>query len=227
MHTHAWDVSVTDATAIQKKLHADIRLVPLQREADLIAGGDISFTRGSDMLYAGFIVLALPDLREVAHAVTKMRVGFPYVPGYLSFREVPPLLDAFARLSMTPDVIMMDGQGIAHPRRLGVAAHLGLALEMPSFGCAKNRLFGTAQEPAEREWSMAPLSDPKTRETIGAVVRTKRACKPIFISPGHLITLEDSLALTRRVTRGYRLPEPTRRAHELVNAYRRRDIGAY
>jgi deoxyribonuclease V len=217
---------VAEATRIQNELHGKIRIEPLKKEPKTIAGADISYNRFSDDFFACVVVLSLPELEIVEAVFAKGIATFPYVPGYLSFREIPTLLKAFEKLKTKPDVVMADGQGIAHPRRLGIATHLGITLDLPMFGCAKHKLFGVGRAPLATRGSVSLLHDPKTDETIGALVRTKDNVAPVIISPGHKITLEESIELTLRTAKGYRIPEPTRRAHELVNKFRRGEIYA-
>jgi deoxyribonuclease V len=209
---------------MQNALRPLIRSQKLPRSPRTIAGADISYNRFSDDFFACVVVLSLPDLEKMECVFAKGAATFPYVPGYLSFREIPTLLKAFEKLKTRPDVIMADGQGTAHPRRLGIAAHLGLVLDIPTFGCAKHKLFGIGTEPAQEVKSISLLHDPETQETVGAYVRTKAKCKPLIISPGHLITLEESIDLALETAHGYSLPEPTRRAHELVNQFRKGEI---
>ncbi|MBV9159480.1 MAG: deoxyribonuclease V [Candidatus Kaiserbacteria bacterium] len=223
---HAWNVSVSEATAIQKALREKIELTPLPRPPQAIAGADISFSRYSDIFHAAVVVFSFPDLVEIDRSFHTMRVSFPYVPGYLSFREVPAIAEAFEKLKKKPDVLVMDGHGIAHPRRLGVATHLSLAIDTPTIGCAKSKLYGEYKAPAAAPGCTAPLIDPKTGDTLGALLRTKAKCKPIFVSPGNRITLDESLEIIRACVRDYRIPVPTRRAHELVNEFRRGQGGA-
>lgn len=225
MRTHRWDVTVSEATAIQNELRTEIRLEPLKKQPKRIAGADISYNRFSDDFFACVVVLSLPDLQEVERSFATGVATFPYVPGYLSFREIPTLLKAFGKLKTKPDVVMADGQGIAHPRRMGIAAHLGLLLDTPIFGCGKHKLFGVGPEPSPERGSVCDLKDPKTNEIIGAYVRTKDKVAPVIVSAGHKITLEESIALTLQTSVGYRIPEPTRRAHNLVNQFRKGEIG--
>ncbi|HUO50088.1 MAG TPA: endonuclease V [Candidatus Paceibacterota bacterium] len=222
MLDHSFDVSIAQAKDIQERLRHAVRLLPLSKEPQTIAGADISYNRFSSDFFAAVVVLAYPSLEEVEQVFARGVATFPYVPGYLSFRELPTLLAAFEKLKTKPDVIMADGQGIAHPRRLGLASHLGLALDIPTFGCAKSMLYGEVHN----EGGMSYLYDPKDRTKIGALVHTKKNTKPVVISPGHLISLEDSVRIAQGCVRGYRIPEPTRRAHELVNAFRRGDVPA-
>lgn len=187
-----------------------------------VAGLDVSFDRGDDTLYAGIVVVRLPDLETVAEAGIVARARFPYVPGLLSFRELPALLQAWEKLPAEPDAAMFDGQGIAHPRRLGIAAHAGLWLDRPAWGCAKSLLTGRYDAAAlgPARGSRAALMD--RGETVGAALRTRDDTNPVFISVGHRVSLDAAVALTLRLGTGrYRLPEPTRRAHLLVNALRR------
>lgn len=216
---HDWSVAPAEAVQIQKQLRDRVRLEPLASPVRTIAGADISFNKYSPTLHAAFVVLALPSLEIVEEAGATAETRFPYVPGLLSFREIPPLLDAWSKLRTTPDVIMLDGQGIAHPRRFGIACHLGLVVGVPAFGCAKSVLTGTYDEPATERGSLSPLTD--RGEVIGAAVRTKRNVKPVYISAGTGLALDDAVRLTLACHGGYRQPEPTRRAHLLVNALRR------
>jgi deoxyribonuclease V len=169
--------------------------------------------RFEDVLYAGVVVLSYPDLRVVETATAKSVTHFPYIPGLLSFRELPALQSCLKKLSTRVDVYMVDGQGIAHPRRLGIASHLGLLTSTPSIGCAKSVLYGKVEK--------GKLIDPKSREVLAALLQSKKNCKPLVISPGHLITLKESVEMVAGTLRGYRLPEPTRLAHKLVNDFRK------
>lgn len=221
---HKWKVSVSEATTIQKQLRESVRLEKLAAPPRYIAGVDVSSNRFSNLMYAGFVVLSFPEMREVDRAFATLETDFPYIPGYLSFREIPVLLKAFEKLKTKPELLCVDGQGIAHPRRLGIATHLGLVLDIPSVGFAKSILYGVGDEPALEAGSYEYLRDPKNNEVIGAQVRSKSKTKPMIVSPGHRITVDESVNLCL-LTRGtYRIPEPTRRAHEAVNAYRRGEI---
>lgn len=217
---HAWDLAPNDAIALQKELRTEVRLVPLAGEPALVGGCDVSMNRFAKEGFAGFVTLSFPELALLDHAVVKDAIPFPYVPGLLSFREIPMLLKAWERLRTKPDVLLVDGIGIAHPRRLGIASHLGLMLGIPTIGCAKSVLTGQYEEPGNTPGDWSSLRDPKTGETIGAAVRTKAGVKPMFISPGHLIPLEESVDLVLRCVRRHRLPEPTRLAHDTMNEYR-------
>lgn len=221
--THAWNLSPKEAIALQKELKERVRLVPLEKEPTLVGGTDVSMNRFADVGFAGFVTLSYPGLALVDHAVVKDVIPMPYIPGLLSFREIPMLVKAWEKLKVKPDVLVVDGIGIAHPRRLGIASHLGLVLGIPTIGCAKSVLTGVYEEPDDEPGSTSPLTDAKTGETIGAALRTKLRVKPVFVSPGHLITLEESVELVWSCVRKHRLPEPTRFAHNTVNEYRLRD----
>ena len=218
-----WDVTPKEAVEIQKRLRDQIRLTPLTETPRLIGGCDVSMNRFADEGYAGFVTLSYPDLKLVGHAVVRGKIPFPYIPGLLSFREIPMLLTAWEALGEKPDLIMVDGVGIAHPRRLGIASHLGLVLNVPTIGAAKNVLTGTYDEPHPEPPAFTYLRDRLSQETIGAAIRTKRGARPMFISPGHLITLDECIDFVRDTTRKHRLPEPTRLAHTFVNEYRVKD----
>ena len=219
---HDWDLSPREAVELQKKLREQVRVVPLTKKIETVAGADISFNKFSPVVYAGIVVLRLPSLEVVEEAGVVSETRFPYVPGLLSFRETPSVLEAWAKLKTEPDAVMFDGQGIAHPRRVGIASHVGLLINRPTFGCAKSVLVGKYEEPGEERGSWTPLVDPKkNNEVVGAALRTKRRVQPIYVSPGHLIDHAGAIELTLRCDGGYRQPEPTRRAHLLVNALRR------
>ncbi|HWH16388.1 MAG TPA: deoxyribonuclease V [Candidatus Paceibacterota bacterium] len=220
---HPWDLTPRDAIALQKELAARVALTPLTAEPSRIGGCDVSMNRFAKEGFAGFVTLSYPNLETLATSAVKAAIPFPYVPGLLSFREIPMLLSAWEALSEKPDVLLVDGIGIAHPRRLGIASHLGILLDLPTIGCAKSVLIGAYVEPGNEPGDWAPLRDPKSGETIGAALRTKRNVKPLFVSPGHRITLEDSLSLVMRSVRKHRLPEPTRLAHLLTNEARRKN----
>ena len=222
---HEWDLAPRDAVELQKRLRERVRLEPLAGEVRTVAGADISFNKFSETIYAGVVVLSLPDLKVVEEAGVVSETRFPYVPGLLSFRETPALLEAWAKLKTEPDAVMLDGQGYAHPRRFGIACHVGLIIGRPALGCAKSVLVGKYEEPPPERGDWTPLVDPKNKETVGAALRTKARVQPVYVSAGHLINLEDSVRLTLACDGGYRQPEPTRRAHLLVNALRRGERG--
>ncbi|NOZ20443.1 MAG: deoxyribonuclease V [Planctomycetes bacterium] len=215
---HRWDVSYARARELQEELRSRLILRAPRRKFRLVAGTDISYSKKSDQFFGGVIVLSLPDLEEVDRATAVGRVTFPYIPGLLSFREAPVLLKAFGQLRTTPDLVLFDGQGTAHPRGIGLASHLGLVIDLPSIGCAKSRLCGEHGDVGPRAGSHVPLK--LDGKTIGAVVRTRDNVNPIFVSPGHRMGVRSSVTWALRCCAGYRIPEPTRRAHHLVNELR-------
>ncbi|HEX8234345.1 MAG TPA: deoxyribonuclease V [Abditibacteriaceae bacterium] len=215
---HDWDLSPREAIQMQQSLRKRVLIQPLDRQIETIAGCDISFNKYSTTLYAGIVVLRLSTLETIEEVSAVSETKFPYVPGLLSFREAPALLEAWAKLQTEPDVVMFDGQGLAHPRRLGIASHAGLLLHRPTIGCAKSVLVGKFDEPQVQRGSWRPMID--KGETVGAALRTKSKVQPVYISPGHLTNLDSAIDLALRCDGGYRVPEPTRRAHLLVNAIR-------
>lgn len=218
---HDWTMTPKAAVALQRQLAqrvlSDGCLPPKLR---YVAGTDVSYSRGSSRFFAAVVVLALPDLSVVEQVSASDSVSFPYVPGLLSFRELPVMLKAFKLLRTTPDAVLVDGQGIAHPRRLGLASHLGLWLDLPTVGCAKSRLCGEHGQAGPLRGDGVPLVlDDKT---VGTVLTTRDGVKPLYISPGHLLDLPAAAELVMRCLGRYRLPEPTRLAHHLANEARRR-----
>jgi deoxyribonuclease V len=209
---HPWDLSPQEAIALQAELARKVDARDYMSHYETVAGIDVGLPEG--MAHASVVVLSLPELQVIEHAYAERPITFPYVPGLLSFREAPVILDALAQLKTRPDVLMVDGQGIAHPRRLGIAAHLGVILDYPAVGCAKSRLIGKYEEPGEEKGSYTWLRDGE--EIIGAVLRTRTRVKPVFVSVGHKISLDSAIDLVLRCTGRYRLPEPTRWAHRLA-----------
>ncbi len=216
---HEWSLTPREAVELQKRLRERVQIRPLKKRIETVAGADISFNKYDPVLYAGIVVLRLPGLEVVEEVGVVGEAKFPYVPGLLSFRETPSVLEAWARLKTEPDAVMFDGQGLAHPRRVGIASHAGLLMNRPTFGCAKSVLVGKYEEPAAERGAWTALVD--KGETVGAALRTKNRVQPIYVSPGHLIDLDAAVRLTLECDGGYRQPEPTRRAHLLVNALRR------
>ena len=208
---HPWNVSTSRAREIQESLAAEVERSGDVNGVRFIAGVDISVKRELGEATGAVVVLEYPGLQVVETNILRSGLDFPYVPGLLSFREAPLILEACAGLKTGPQLIMVDGQGIAHPRRLGLASHLGLFLNVPTIGCAKSRLCGQHDTPGLEAGSYAEITD--RGETIGAVVRTRRGVKPMYISIGHMISLESAIGWVLKCGRGYRLPEPTRLAH--------------
>lgn len=208
---HSWQVSIDEAGDIQKRLAS---LVSRKSEVIIprfIAGVDISVNKAGGMGVGAVVVLSYPELELVETKVVKGKLNFPYIPGFLSFRESPLILAACEQLTLTPDLILVDGQGIAHPRRMGLASHLGLFLNTPTIGCAKSRLCGSHDESGYEPGSYAEVID--RGEVIAAALRTKRGVKPVYVSIGHKLDLPSAIQWVMDCCRGYRLPEPTRLAH--------------
>ena len=226
-------MSYTKAAQLQKRLAGKVRFVPLKKQPKLIAGIDCAFSKDGKKIIAAVVVLKPPDFTPVETASALRKVTFPYIPGLLSFREAPVCIAAVEKLKTTPEIFIIDGQGIAHPRRLGLAAHLGLFFDKPTIGCAKSRLTGFFEEPPPEKGAYSLLKDKANvkhkaghqphssrNEVIGAVVRTRTNVKPLFVSVGNKCLLKDAIKITLRCTTKYRLPEPTRLAHQLVGKLR-------
>ena len=208
---HSWQVSTTEALDIQRRLARQVSRSSQVTNPRFIAGVDISAGKTQGVATAAVVVLEYPELRLVETQVAQGRLDFPYVPGLLSFRESPLTLTACEKLTITPDLILVDGQGIAHPRRLGLASHLGLLLNTPTIGCAKSLLCGQHDEPGIDAGSYAEMVD--RGETIGVALRIRPGVKPVYVSIGHKVDLETAIYWVLKCCRGYRLPEPTRLAH--------------
>jgi deoxyribonuclease V len=222
---HPWQVSAAEARRIQQRLRHQVKVGVYVHDIRYIAGADIAVARFAPTVYAGVVVLDYANLEVVECQGVVTQTNFPYIPGLLSFREVPALLQVFAHVQTVPDVVVCDGQGIAHPRGLGIASHLGLLLDVPTIGCAKSRLIGQYQEPAPHRGAHTPLYR-ADGTPIGAVLRTKDATRPVFVSAGHKMDVEQALAILLHCGRGYRIPEPTRLADQYVGAMRRAHTSA-
>ena len=221
---HSWDVSIAEAKQIQLTLAERVSRINSVSKPHYIAGVDISTDKRQGKATAAVVLLSYPGLNIVETQVVHGELHFPYVPGLLSFREAPLMLAAFERLAVAPELVLVDGQGIAHPRRIGLASHLGLMLDIPAIGCAKSLLCGTYQIPGDKSGDFTGILDGD--EVIGAVLRTKNGVKPIFVSIGHKIDLEAAITWVLRCCRGYRLPEPTRLAHMAAGGSLRQVIKA-
>jgi len=209
---HEWGVSVAQAREIQFSLAKKVSTEKGVVNPRLIAGIDISAPDARGVATGAVVVLRYPELDIVEVEEARSKIGFPYVPGLLSFRETPLILAACERLSNVPDLVLVDGQGIAHPRRFGLASHVGLLLDLPTVGCAKSILCGVHQPLGEEAGSQAELLD--KGELVGAALRTKSGVKPVYVSVGHRIDLASALEWVLKCCRGYRLPEPARLAHQ-------------
>lgn len=224
---HGWDLSYSQAVALQKQLAQKVEVVPLKNQPKTIAGLDCALSSDKQRILAAAVVLRVPDVTPglwepvertefevIETATASQKITFPYIPGLLSFRESPVCIAAVEKLNKEPHAFLIDGQGIAHPRRFGLAAHLGLFFDKPTIGCAKSRLTGSFEEPSLDKGSYSPLTDGD--EVIGAVVRTRANVEPVFVSVGNKCTLKNAIEVTLAWTTKYRLPEPTRLAHQLV-----------
>lgn len=216
---HPWNVTPAEARHIQTELRPHVELRDRLRKVRLIAGADVALDAERKLAIAGVIVFRFPGLEIVERASAVRPLTFPYVPGLLTFREAPALLAAFAKLRSSPDLLFFDGHGYAHPRRFGIACHLGLLLDRPSIGCAKSLLIGEHKPPAQAAGSRAPLRH--DGEIVGAALRTRRGVQPVFISIGHRISLDRAVEFALAASDGFRIPRPTRLADHFVEACKR------
>ena len=216
LNLHSWEVSPQEAIKIQKDLKSNISLKKSFNKIDKIAGVDVSYYQNK--MIAGVIIFEFPNLKIIERQSFVSSINFPYIPGLLTFREGPSILSAFKKIKNEPDIILFDGQGIAHPRRMGIATHLGLFLDRPTIGCAKSRLSGKYISVGEQKGDYTPLKEGE--EVLGVVLRTRKGVNPIFLSPGHKIDLPNSIEIVLKCIVKYRLPLPVREAHIFVNQIR-------
>ena len=221
---HDWNVSADEARSLQRELAGQVVLEDQFTEIRYVAGVDMAINENNGMARAAVVLFSYPDLAVLEKHIYEEPLRMAYMPGLLSFREMPALLGALQQLKQSPDLVMADGHGIAHPRRLGIATHLGLWIDTPTIGCAKSILVGTHEPVGEAVGDWSPLV--YRRDVIGAVLRTRAKVKPMYISPGHKISLESSIKYVLACGRGYRLPETTRQADKLSkdNDWRESDI---
>lgn len=213
----------SEAIAIQQQLRQQVRIGDDIPKLELIAGLDVGYDPLTNQSYAIGVLMRPDELKPIAMARAQMDTPFPYIPGLLSFREIPVLLAVLEKLPQKPDLLIVDGHGVAHPRRLGIAAHLGVLTDMPSIGVAKSKLTGRFRDPDMQFGATSPLLDKSER--IGTVLRSKKGCLPLFISPGHRVGQETAVELVLQCLRGYRLPEPTRIADKYSKRGLREDVG--
>ena len=214
-------ISYGKAIDIQNSLKSRLRFKNLPKQINYMAGCDVSCSKTTNLGWAGIVILTYPDFIHVEEKWAKSPLDFPYIPSLLSFRELPLLLEAIKKLEIEPDLILCDGQGIAHPRGFGLASHLGLLTGKPSIGCAKKRLVGDFQEVGGTKGDYSPLSYKGKKG--GTVIRTRAGVKPLFVSPGNAVTIEDAAGMVMKCVGRYRIPEPIRKAHLLVNRLRIRE----
>lgn len=215
---HSWKVTPEQAKSIQNQLRSKLIRRDEFEEIHTVAGVDVGMNRKQSMAKAAVVVLSYPGLNLVEQQISETRLEMPYIPGLLSFREIPPLINVFEKTTNEPDLVIADGQGIAHPRRLGLASHLGLILDKPTIGCAKSVLCGKYEEPDKEAGSTAYLYDGD--EIIGAAVRTRTNVNCVFVSIGHKISLESAIHYTLNCCTKYKLPQTTRLAHRLASGKR-------
>lgn len=221
---HKTPPSREEAVVFQRELQKKVIIQNGFKEIKRVAGADLAPIKGVEKLVCGIIVFSYPELEEIERVWAVVEEQFPYIPGLLAFREGPAIIQAFKRLENKPDLLMVDGQGIAHPRGFGIASHVGLLLDIAAVGVAKQRLYGKYSEPPDSEGGWTPLIDPRKGNTIGAVLKTKKGTKPVFVSIGHKIDLSSAVKLTLKCTRGFRIPEPTRQADIFVAKLKAMDI---
>lgn len=216
---HRWDVDVAQARKLQEELASQVDVSRPLGPWETVAAADVSYNKFDPWLAASVVVMRAGTLEVIERVGVVGEARFPYVPGLLSFRELPPVLEAFRRLRTRPDVVLCDGQGYAHPRRVGLACHLGLWIDLPTIGCAKSRLCGDYDEPGLDKGARSPLVD--RGEVVGAVVRSRAKVKPLFVSPGHRCDIDGAVSVVLATSVKYRLPVPAQHAHEYVNDIRR------
>lgn len=216
------NISPKEAIQVQKKLRKKIEIAPLDKEVKTVAGADISFDRGSDKIHAAIIVLELPDLQPVARSLISDDMLFPYIPGLLAFRELPVLLKAWNQLPLKPDVLILDGHGLAHPRRMGIATHFGIEVDHPTIGCAKNILTGSHGKLGFNKGATADLVD--ENEKIGFALRSRSNVNPIYVSPGYKLSFQNAYSITMKTLTKYKLPRTTRLAHKWANKLRKGEV---
>jgi deoxyribonuclease V len=214
-----WKITPREAMRLQVRLRERVVLEDSFRQIRYVAGADIAFDPATEVAFAGVIVYSFPLLEEVERRMARRKLHFPYVPGLLSFREIPILMAAFARLKTEPDLLLIDGHGRAHPRLFGIACHVGVLFDKPAIGCAKSLLVGEAGEPGAKAGSAAPLDF--HGERVGTVLRTRDHTRPIFVTQGHRISLPTAVKVVRKCVDGFRIPKPTREADHYVRDLRR------
>ncbi len=219
---HSWRRDYKRAIGLQKDLSKRIMLCPLRKIIRYVAGADTSYDKDKPIVYGVLVVYRLPDLVLVERVWVARGIDFPYIPGLFAFREGPVLIEAAKRLTIEPDIMVFHGQGIAHPRRLGLASHLGLLFDRPSIGCAEHNLVGNYEKPGNMIGDYSELV--YNSDVVGVALRTRRGVKPVFVSPGHKIDLQGAINVILQVTRGYRMPQVLREAHRYANEIRLRNI---
>lgn len=224
-HLHVWNISPAEAVKLQNELRKRLVLKNRLTEMRTVAGCDMAIDTKNELCIAGAVVLSFPDLEILETQYAVKPLNFPYIPGLLSFREAPALLAALEKVKTEPSMILFDGQGIAHPRGMGIASHMGLFLDRPSVGCGKSRLYGRFKEPALKAGSCSPLTDERGN-LLGYVLRTRDKVKPVFVSPGHYTDAETAVSVVKQCCDGLRLPKPVREADHYVGRMKREAVRA-
>ena len=219
---HRWDVTPAEAVEIQRSLRDKVSLSDTRKPPRLVCGVDVAFDKAGGRTFAAAVVVRMESLEEVERRTVTAPLSFPYVPGLLTFREGPAVAAVIEALHAEPDLLIFDGQGYAHPRRMGLATHMGLLVDCPTIGCAKSLLVGEFEEPDVRAGASSPISH--KGEVVGAALRTRTNVKPVFVSPGNRISLERAVEITLSCTDGLRIPKPTREAHRAVGEWKAREI---
>ena len=219
---HAWDVTPAEAISIQKRLAASVSLEDVPAAASLVAGVDVAFDKAGRRAFAAAVVFRLDDLVEIERRSVTAPLAFPYVPGLLTFREGPAVIAALEAVESEPDVIIFDGQGRAHPRRMGLATHMGLLVERPTIGCAKSVLIGEFDEPGTEAGNASRMVH--KGDFVGVALRTRTNVRPVYVSQGHMISLERAVRIVLACCDGLRIPKPTREAHRAVSAWKARQV---
>lgn len=214
-------LTFAEAKTMQEDFRRHLKFdIPNNQIIKTIAGADISYNKDSTLMFGVIVVLSYPDLKLKAYSLATAESNFPYKPGYLGFREVPTLMKVWEQINEKPDVVVLDGQGYLHPRRMGVASHFGVLTEHSTIGCAKTSLYGFYEEPEISKFSSSRVYERGSSEHIGYALRTKHKNKPVYISPGYGLSLKKSLEIMKGCCRNHQLPEPTRMAHNIVNEFR-------
>ena len=221
---HYKSINPAEAKAEQEKLRQKILIQELPESPTMVAGADISFNRGSDEIYAAIVIVKLPELKVVGKSLVKDQTSFPYIPGLLAFREMPVLLKAWQQIPQKPDVLILDGHGLAHPRRMGIATHFGIEVNHPTIGCAKNVLTGNHGNLGNEKGNYTELMDQS--EKVGLVLRSRTNVNPVYISPGHRVSFADTYDVVMSVLTQYKLPRTTRLAHKWANKVRKGEVKA-
>jgi len=210
---HSWNVNYKEAVKIQKDLRKKIALKPYIGNPSIISGADVSYKKENNMLTAVIVLFEYPGFEIIETSFYRDKSSFPYIPGLLSFREIPPLINAYKKLANKPDIIILDAHGIAHPRAFGLASHFGVIIGISTIGCAKKKLCGNYEMPDKNKGSISPLI--YKGDIVGSVLRTRKNCNPVFVSPGNLMDIESAGRIVLNCATKYRIPEPTRIAHIL------------